>query len=548
MSTVITQNPDASVASPWDGIKGGWNKLSQSSGGEKQVIVVSILAVVAAMVIVMVLWSSSTSYRPLYGNQEGFDSAQIIEVLETEGLNYQISPTTGQILVESSRVGAVRMLLAAKGIKAQLPSGLDDINSDITSSQFMEQARYRHGLEGELSRTIMALDAVRVARVHLAIPKRTLFIRKQDTQASASVMIDLEPGQNLTSAQVTAVVNLVAGSVAGLDATKVQLVNQYGELLSGNDAAGNGINGLSDLQVQYTQSLEQQLIARAEAMLLPVLGPSQFRVQVAAKVNFDQVEETEESVDPTSVIREEKTSSMQNSGSMALGIPGALSNQPPQPDGQEKQNVSTNLTEEASRSFDVGRSVRHTKYQQAQLQQLSVSVLVNEEVANGSQWQQAQLQQMGQMVKDAIGFDQVRGDSFSLTVFPFAVVTATPVEPLPWWQMPEYQQYLRYLLGALVALCLIFFVLRPLVGHLIKVEKLPAYVPPVADEPLPELEPPVEQKEDSKGLASAIVALGLPEPGSPLTVQLEHLGLLANEEPARVAEVIGKWIGADKRD
>ncbi|TKB47785.1 flagellar M-ring protein FliF [Ferrimonas sediminicola] len=549
MSTVISQS--AQPLGTLEGLKGAWRKFARSEGGQGQVLLVSVLAVVAAVVIVVVLWRSGGNLRPLYGNQEGYDSARIIEVLESEGIDYQIDGGSGQLLVGHTQVGTVRMVLAARGIKAQLPSGLDELTSDITSSQFMEQARYRHGLEGEMARTIMALDSVKAARVHLAIPKRTLFVRKQDAQVSASVMVDLEPGTTLSRGQVAAVVNLVAGSVPGLEPARVQLVDQRGELLAGDDPMGDNANGLSVQQVEYGRNLEQQLIQRAESMLLPVLGPRQYRVQVSADINFDQVEETQESVDPSVVLLQEKVRSNQNNGSLALGIPGALSNQPPEQNanGQATANQSTTLSEESSRSFEAGRSVRHTKYQKAQLQQLSVSVLLNERPEGAEPWTPAQQAQMAQMVKDAIGFDDRRGDQFSLSVFPFAVVAETPVEPLPWWQLPEYTQYFRYLIGGLVALCLIFFVLRPMVRHLIRVERMPAEAPSApAAESVPELAPPQEEEAVQQGLTSAIVALGLPEPGSPLTVQLEHLGLLAKEEPARVAEVISKWIGAENRD
>ncbi|WP_417347628.1 flagellar basal-body MS-ring/collar protein FliF [Ferrimonas sp.] len=547
MSTVLSQS--AQPLGFLDGARSVWQRFVRSEGGQGQVLLVSVLAVIAATVIVLVLWKSGGNLRPLYGNQEGYDSAQIIEVLEAEGIDYQIDRGTGQLLVNHDQVGAVRMVLAARGIKAQLPSGLDTLDSDVTTSQFMEQARYRHGLEGEMARTIMALDPVKAARVHLAIPKRTLFVRKQDAHTSASVMVDLQPGKTLSPGQVAAVVNLVAGSVPGLSPKRVQLVNQRGELLAGNEALGHNANGLSAKQVEYSRSLEQQLIQRAESMLLPVLGPQQFRVQVSADINFDQVEETQESVDPSVVLLQEKVRSNQNNGSLALGIPGALSNQPPAQEGEQPSNQSSTLSEESSRSFEAGRSVRHTKYQQAQLEQLSVSVLVNQRADGAQPWTQAQQDQMAQMVRDAIGFDASRGDQFSLSVFPFAVVAETPVEPMPWWQLPEYAQYFRYLVGGLVGLCLIFFVLRPMVSHLIKVERMPKEAPPlpVADNP-PELAPPPEAEPEQKGLSSAIVALGLPEPGSPLTVQLEHLGMLAKEEPARVAEVISQWIGAEKRD
>ena len=195
-------------------IKATWHNFNS---GDRQVLVLAILASVVACVIVLLLWTASQGYRPLYGHQEGVETALIIEVLEAEGIDYRLDANSGLVLVAEDKLGKARMLLAAKGVKAKVPSGIESLdNIGIGTSQFMEQAKYRHGLEGELARTIMALKAVRTARVHLAIPKRTLFIRQQPELPSASVMLDLYAGANLQLSQVEAVVNLVSGSISGM--------------------------------------------------------------------------------------------------------------------------------------------------------------------------------------------------------------------------------------------------------------------------------------------------------------------------------------------
>ncbi|GIU37742.1 flagellar M-ring protein FliF [Shewanella schlegeliana] len=559
MSTTLTQTSPAmtDVNGNNERLNSLKQKWQQFSRGDRHAATLAILAIVAACVIVLMLWSTGQGYSPLYGNQENVDTSHIIEVLEAEGISYRLDPTSGLVLVPEDKLGNARMLLAARGVKAKVPSGMESLDaSTIGTSQFMEQAKYRYSLEGELSRTIMALKAVRTARVHLAIPKKTLFIRQQPELPSASVMLDLYAGQHLQPQQITSIANLVAGSVTGMTPERVQIVDQEGNHLSSEINASQDMSQSRDKQIKYTQELEQSLISRASTMLLPILGRDNFQVQVAAMVNFNQVEETRESVDPQTVISQEKQSTNQTSGDMALGIPGALSNQPPTAE-PAANNSSTNLNQQESRKFEVGRSVTHTRYQQMQLENLSISVLLNSQAAGESGWTQPQLDQMSNMVQDAIGYSAARGDQFSISSFNFAPVKVVEFEPLPWWQGESYQAYLRYFIGAILGLGMIFFVLRPLVQHLTRTveynikdsdstNNTPLMPPPEAAAALNDSAQ--QQVDNILAVENATTDnswssnLSLPAPGSPLTVQMEHLSLLANQEPARVAEVISHWI------
>jgi flagellar M-ring protein FliF len=541
-----------------------WRRFTQ---GDKQVMVLALLATVVASVIVIMLWTASQGYRPLYGSQENVETSQVIEVLEAEGIYYRIESHTGLVLVADDQLGKARMLLAARGVKAKVPSGMDELDSSsLGTSQFMEQAKYRHGLEGELARSIMSLKNVRSARVHLAIPKRSLFIRQTPELPTASVMLQLSPGAELTQSQVEAVVNLVAGSVTGMETSGVKIVDQEGRFLSANINEDQDMTQARDRQITYTRELEQNLMHNASSMLEAILGPNNFQVKIAAKVNFNQIEETKEALDPQSVLVQERTSSDDKNAALAQGIPGALSNQPPQATDGDKKDNTRNLRQEANRQFDVGRSVRHIRYQQMQLENLSVSVLVNNTVATGLTTDDAELTKLGSMVKDAIGFSSERGDSFSINAFAFSVPTVAEFEPLPWWQVEDYQAYLRYLIGGLLGLGLILFVLRPLVSHLTFTAK---HVDNETREPetinlAKSTESSIaesntttrtaisqghsEVNREEKSTAEWLGGLNLPEPGSPLTVQMEHLGMLANQEPARVAEVLAHWIGDKDAD
>ncbi|GGE89883.1 flagellar basal-body MS-ring/collar protein FliF [Shewanella carassii] len=553
MSLALPAKQSAAGQKPMlDAIKG---KLSNVN----QMLLLAILASTVACVLVLFLWSGSQGYRPLYGLKEKVDSSQIIEILEGEGIDYRLDANSGQILVAENKLSSARILLAAKGVQAQLPEGLEDLaKAPIGTSQFMEHARYLHGLEGELARTIMAIDAVRYARVHLAIPKRTLFIRAEPEKPTASVMLELYSGARLNESQVAAIANLVSGSITGMAPAQVKIVDQAGNYLNAEMTSEQDISQSRSKQLKYTRELENDLLARAEAMLTPILGRDNYQVQLVAKVNFNQVEETQESVDPNPVMTQETLNKDQTNGNLALGIPGALSNKPvSKKKGKKEDNEESSLRQQETRSYEVGRSVRHTKYQQMQLEGLSVAILLNQQAAGKEGWQPQQLQQISDMVKDAIGFSDERGDQLNINSFDFVVPEKPVIEPLPWWQNEHMFEYLKYGIGTLLALLLILFVLRPLVQHLTTGSARPKGVSDksaddskaisVEAEPQLENSAPEQlalQAEDSQALPQS----NLPPPGSPLTVKMQHLGMLATEEPARVAEVISHWMKDKSRD
>ncbi len=335
MSELTTQVAGASGISPNGSSVRGMDDVSRKlkqlwSSSQRNLVLSAVLAAIVAALIVVALWSSSQSFRPLYGQQEQFDVGDIVSVLEAESISYRLQEQNGQVLVPEGEVARVRMLLAAKGIKAKLPTGLDSLQEDssLGTSQFMETARYRHGLEGELVRTIIALNAVSNARVHLAIPRQTLFVRQNGEAPSASVMLELKAGEDLKPEQVEAIINLVVGSVTGMKPEFVSVIDQYGRLLSADVASGDS-GKVNAKYLDYQKNLEKQVIQRAADMLTPIVGPSNFRVQVAADMDFSRVEETQEILDNTPVVQNEHTVQNNSIDQIALGIPGSLSNQPP---------------------------------------------------------------------------------------------------------------------------------------------------------------------------------------------------------------------------
>jgi flagellar M-ring protein FliF len=583
MTELVSSAPGASgslLARVQDGVR-NWRTLSRDN---KSILTIALLAAVVAATIVVILWTSSKNYVPLYGKQELYDTANIMEMLEKEQVPFRLEKSSGQILVPESQLAHIRMALAARGVRAAMPSGLEGLDNvtGLGTSEFMEGARYRHALEGELARTIISLDAVRSARVHLAIPKRTLFVGRDEEKPSASVMLDLQPGQTMEPGQVEAIANLVAGSISGMKPGAVTVVDQSGQLLSAELGDKAGFGKQSVQQMEYVRKLEQYIRQRASDMLSPMLGTGNFRVQIAADVNFNAVEETQQQLDPNAVVTRESNKSDKTIDALALGIPGALSNRPPETapktdqaatEGNAAQEPAKNDTrterQEVSRQYESSRTIVHTRYQQGRLEKMNVSILLNQQSAPKEGWSPEQLEQIRQMVERSVGFDGSRGDQISLQVFDFT--GAVPVEPpaSSWLETPYWQDSLRYLVGGLLGLTLVFFGIRPLVKHLVRTQQYPDT--DAAQEPDEEQEPTMglsmrregdgelEESATGKSLSqsqsefrlepqfSSLDLEALPEPGSELEVQLKHLQLLVDKDTARVAEVVRQWVSGNEQ-
>ncbi|MEX3071360.1 flagellar basal-body MS-ring/collar protein FliF [Vibrio alginolyticus] len=534
------------------------------ASSQRNLVLSAVLAAIVAAIIVVALWSASQSYRPLYSKQERFDISEIVSVLEADGISYRLQEQSGQVLVPEGEVARLRMLLAAKGVKAKLPTGFDSLQEDssLGTSQFMETARYRHGLEGELVRTIMSLNAVSNARVHLAVPAKTLFVRQNAEQPSASVMLELKPGEDLKPEQVEAVVNLVVGSVTAMKPEFVSVVDQYGRLLSA-DIGSTESGKVNAKYLEYQKNVEKQIIQRAADMLTPIVGPSNFRVQVAANMDFSRVEETQEILDNNPVVRKEHTIQNNSIDNIALGVPGTLSNLPPvNGEVETKDSQNTNARAEVNRQYAVGSSVRRTQHQQGQIEKISVSILLNDAAApNGTNWLPGEKEQISTMISDAVGITAERGDRLSMMSFNFMPISIEAPPTIPWWQDPTIQQPLRYAIGGMLGLAMIFFVLRPLIMHVTGADKASREVQPAADqeEHLYDNMQTREEREREELLNRRLMEKGitastgldvsndmLPPPGSPLEIQLKHLQLIANEEPERVAEVLKQWVNVNE--
>ncbi|MGK0516297.1 MAG: flagellar M-ring protein FliF, partial [Gammaproteobacteria bacterium] len=517
-----------------------------------------------AATIVLILWTSAKNYVPLYGNQESYDKANILEILDKEQITFRIDTDSGNILVPQEKLADARITLAARGIKASMPEGIENISDKVSmgTSQFIESMQYQHALEGELARTIINMQGIRNARVHLAVPKRSLFVGRTEQKTAASVMVDLAPGHELKPEQVEAIIALIIGSVPGLDSRSVSVVDQRGKLLSGDLFDTTPVGKETDKKLAFIEKVERNIEQRASIMLLPILGEGNFRIQVSSDVDFSVVEETREMVDPQNVLTQEFIKSDSTLDQLAAGIPGSLANEPPEPNEQaeDENNERTSQRSESKRQFENGRSVTHTQFEVGRIKNMSLSVLINEQVAGTADgWSEAKLASLGEMVKKATGFNDARGDQFNITSFAFVEQKIlAPGEGLEWWQMPELKEYARYIVGTLISLLLILFGVRPLVNHLIKGKSNEANnAMATADNEVKSASTterqssPLDDAINAKSQIENLTAkegvsehqnMSLPQIGNDFEEQIAHMQLLANKETERVTSVIKYWV------
>ena len=461
------------------------------------------------------------------------------------------------------------MLLAAKGVKVALPAGYElfDKEEPLGTSQFVQDVRLKRSLEGELARTVMSLKGIQHARVHLAQEENSSFVVSKRAPTKASVMVQLEPGYKLSADQVGAIVNLVAGSVPNLKGEDVGVVDQYGALLS----RGLNVGGGPSQSWGAVEEYQQKAVANIEEVLAPVLGSGNYRISVAADIDFSQKEETLQSYGETPRLRREVLSNESALDQLALGVPGSLANRPvaPPKEGEEPKPApgetkgATSLREESTRQLDYDQSVIHVKHAGFALRQQSVAVVLNAAAAPEGGWSEEARTELEAMVRSAVGFKEARGDLLTLSVLPFAAVE-TVTEEVPWWENSQVHALAKLGVAGLIALLLLLIVVRPAVRSLTQ-RNAPGEADPVALEGTLAAAPgplPIEA-ETRAALASPrpsgdgihvfgelnpLSEIRLPAPGSGLELQIEHLQMLAKNDPERVSEVIKHWIGRNERD
>lgn len=457
----------------------------------RQVAFLIGIAASVALGVYVVLWSQTPNYSLLYGSLSDQDIAQVMEVLQKSAIEYRIDDTSGAVMVPSGKVRDARMKLAAENLprSANIGFGILQEEQKLGTSQFIERARYQYALESELAKTIEKVSSVRHARIHLALPKQSIFSRDKKL-ASASVMLDLYSGHLLETSQVTAIANLVAASVPHLQANHVSIIDQLGRLLTEDGDIGELV--VSNKQFQYAQRVEKIYIKKIEDILAPIVGPDGVKAQVAAEFDFTSTEQTRESFNPDlpSLRSEQIEEERQSAGTIEGGVPGSFSNQPfveasaPEIIGAESNNTSSEQIKEISmqrravRNYELDRTISHTRMPVGTLRRLSVALLLDyKRINNGSgdysyrEYSPEEINQITALVKDAVGYNALRGDTVSVMNTQFT--RPDPIEPLPaepFWKQSWLWDIVKQVLGGVVVLFLIFGVLRPAMKNLVNKE------------------------------------------------------------------------------
>ena len=443
-------------------------------------VMVAVAATIAALTGLW-MWGSAPDYRVLYSNLSDRDGGAIIESLQQQNIPYKFAEGGGALLVPAALVHETRLRLASQGLPKGGTVGFELMETQkFGTSQFLEQVNYQRALEGELARSMETISVVANARVHLAIPKPSVFVKDQ-MKPSASVILALHPGRTLDPGQVSGIVHLVSSSIPNMSAQSVTILDQNGNMLS--SVREGGEQSMDATQLKYVRQIEQDYIKRIEAILIPIAGQQNIRAQVTADIDFSQVEQTAEIYKPnskpgTAAVRSSQTMDALNGINSTGGVPGALTNQPPVPAtapitnppggpngaGTAAGSSTANTRKEATTNFEVDRTIQHTKQPMGNIRRLSVAVVMNNHsvvdkkgIPTSEPYTEAQKAQMIALVKDAMGFDEKRGDTLDLLNSAFND-EHEEIPEVPWWKDKENIALFKTMMIWLVVFGLIGFV------------------------------------------------------------------------------------------
>jgi flagellar M-ring protein FliF len=470
--------------------------------GLRQLLLLAGLAIAISVGVTGAFWMKEPGYTAIFSSLTPQEAGEVVDVLNTTDIPHRVDEKSGAILVPSAKIQEARLKLAAQGLPRGAGMGLEmmEAGGTFATSQFMENARYNHALETELGRTISTLRPVQAARVHLALPDSSVFLRKKK-EPSASVLLNLYPGRELDKAQVSSIVHLVASSIPGLEAGRVTVVDQHGRLLSAPQDGGS--NGLSNQQLDYIQRVEETYTDRIGSLLTPMLGADRVHATVTAEMDFTEREETREQYDPEkTTVRSEQVAEDRHgdAGGAPGGIPGALSNTPPppavatnaaqpKPPGGTSSAAAPSATAQASatnaastanesirrtRNFEVDRTLSHVRQPTAGIRRLAVAVVIDDKrttqedgTVKAEHLSTQEIEELTRIVKEAVGFDEKRGDTVSVSNVAFYTKPVEPPAEAPGLlERPGLVETGRTVLAIVLVLAIAFVVIRPIMRGL----------------------------------------------------------------------------------
>lgn len=543
----------------------------------RQLLILVGIAASVALGFATVLWSKGTDYRLLYSSLAPERAAQVVDTLNTLNIPYKLQDQDGGIMVPEDKLNEARLKLAGSGFAKGDGSGMEMIQEEkgFAVSEFMESKKYEHALEVELERTIESLHQVRKARVHLAIPKQSVFVGEPRTP-TASIMIDVFPGSSIEDKNVTAIVNLVASSIPDLKPEQVTVVDQQGNLLS--KIEHNDALELSSRQFDYREHIEKEYESRIQQLLSPIIATGQVKTQVAADIDFSTQQQSTESWDPQhSVVRSEQLNNNQSSEAAATGIPGALSNQPiatatpaaaatTSSAGSSKAAAAAAAASAATkpaatpvvngsssvvRNYEIDRTLSHSDTPSGRVRSLTVAVVVDNNTLKDSKGHiiraapnAVEIERMTNLVKDAVGFNAQRGDRVTIISAAFRVdpdagmVVAAPA----FWESAGFASTVKQGLAGLAVLIVALGIIRPAMRQLMTAPSINSNGMMIGNDLNQMEQPGISVAPKMALLGTSPPSSAMPRLSHDLEDKMNSVRSAASEDPRLVAQVVKSWV------
>ena len=528
-----------------------------------------IFGVIVAFIGLIVFFTmQKADMTTLFASLPESEKSVVIQTLKQNGVNVSLNPSTGEVTVPLEDYHNSRMLLAAEGLPSSVPDGYDNLSDmPMGTSRSVEAIRIKQSLESELSRSINFISGISSARVHLAIPEKTVFAR-EIALPSASVFVKLSSGRSLGRQQIQSIVHLVASSVPNLPSENITVVDQFGELLSkpSSDAASTA----SSEQMSQTMRLGEIYKSRVISLLTPIVGAGNLKAEINVDMNFTKSEITEESVDPKgNALRSEQTSLDESANPEARGIPGALSNAPPlapdlKKEAPESAGAGTNLKQRSQTSvknYEVSRKVETTTAQYGVIKKIKAAVIIREKkvlTAEGTYTfetlSKEKLIEIKSLVQEALGFDEARGDSVTVTSSPFVDILEADIEP--WYENNSIKEMLQQFATILILAIVIFGALHPLLKRVMVPASFSSGTGVMAGDEIDIDDEKIEVQEGEsledikaklKPKKSAISAEML-DTANTYDDKVAVIRMIVGDEAGRVSSVFKGMMGNDARD
>jgi flagellar M-ring protein FliF len=524
------------------------------------------LAAVIALFVGSMMWAQTPDYRVLYGNLNDRDGGAVIDALQKQNIPFKTGDG-GTIMVASNMVYEARLKLASQGLPKGGSAGFELMdNQKFGITQFQENVNYQRALEGEITRTIETISSVQGARVHLAIPKPTVFVREEQ-KPSASVLVNLYAGRELDKAQVAGIVHLIAGSVPEMPPGNVTIINQNGKMLTSASAGGESV-GLDSSQLEYLKEVELSYAKRIQDIISPIVGIDNIRAQVTADLDFSMTEQTAETYKPNGTpdqasIRSQQTSETVGEGAAgATGVPGALSNQPPgaatapinapasKPGAggaSAAPSGGSGAHKDSTINYEVDKTISHIRKPVGSIKRLSVAVVVNNHGEKDKKGKVSyrpltkdEVAQVYNLAKEAMGFNQARGDTLNVVNAPFNLEVGEEAQPLPVWKDPAMQalakEVIKYLLIAGLLMYLVLGVLKPMMQELVAEGRVEAAASRAAAS---------ETLDSEASSVGEVVHLGGSRKPHSYEEDLRLVKDMAKTDPKIVANVVKDWVNKE---